>query len=276
MMVPEAPAGSQAVLASADAVRAALVELSDESKAAQVARYLRAVPGGYGEGDRFHGVPVPQVRAIAKRAVLDDDELERLAASPWHEERMAALCVAVTRVKRIGRLLDSRRARRDPGSQAVQEAVARREGLGRKYLDWVGRGLVNNWDLVDTSAEHLVGAWLLVPLAGSPGLPSRINDLIASSNVWERRVAIMSTFATTRAGTDWPTYAVARRLLDDPHDLIHKAVGWMLREAGKRVDERALVVFLDRHAARMPRTMLRYAIERFSPEVRAHYRSLRS
>lgn len=275
MMVPEAPAGSQAVLASADAVRAALVELSDESKAAQVARYLRAVPGGYGEGDRFHGVPVPQVRAIAKRAVLDD-ELERLAASPWHEERMAALCVAVTRVKRISRLLDSRRARRDPGSQAVQEAVARREGLGRKYLDWVGRGLVNNWDLVDTSAEHLVGAWLLVPLAGSPGLPSRINDLIASSNVWERRVAIMSTFATTRAGTDWPTYAVARRLLDDPHDLIHKAVGWMLREAGKRVDERALVVFLDRHAARMPRTMLRYAIERFSPEVRAHYRSLRS
>ena len=257
-------------------MRAALVELSDESKAAQVARYLRAVPGGYGEGDRFHGVPVPQVRAIAKRAVLDDDELERLAASPWHEERMAALCVAVTRVKRISRLLDSRRARRDPGSQAVQEAVARREGLGRKYLDWVGRGLVNNWDLVDTSAEHLVGAWLLVPLAGSPGLPSRINDLIASSNVWERRVAIMSTFATTRAGTDWPTYAVARRLLDDPHDLIHKAVGWMLREAGKRIDERALVVFLDRHAARMPRTMLRYAIERFSPEVRAHYRSLRS
>ena len=276
MMVPEAPAGSQAVLASADAVRAALVELSDESKAAQVARYLRAVPGGYGEGDRFHGVPVPQVRAIAKRAVLDDDELERLAASPWHEERMAALCVAVTRVKRISRLLDSRRARRDPGSQGVQEAVARREGWGRKYLDWVGRGLVNNWELVDTSAEHLVGAWLLVPLAGAPGLPSRINDLIASSNVWERRVAIMSTFATTRAGTDWPTYAAARQLLDDPHDLIHKAVGWMLREAGKRVDEASLIAFLDQYAARMPRTMLRYAIERFSPEVRAHYRSLRS
>ena len=276
MMVPEAPAGSQAVLASADAVRAALVELSDESKAAQVARYLRAVPGGYGEGDRFHGVPVPQVRAIAKRAVLDDDELERLAASPWHEERMAALCVAVTRVKRIGRLLGSRRARRDPGSQAVQEAVARREELGRRYLDWVGRDLVNNWDLVDTSAEHLVGAWLLVPLAGAQGLPCRISDLITSSNVWERRVAVMSTFATTRAGTDWPTYAVARRLLDDPHDLIHKAVGWMLREAGKRVDEASLIAFLDQYAARMPRTMLRYAIERFSPEVRAHYRSLRS
>ena len=251
-MAPEAPTRIHAVLTSADAVRAALVELSDESKAAQVARYLRAVPGGYGEGDRFHGVPVPQVRAIAKRAV-----------------------VAVTRVKRISRLLDSRRAQRDPDSQAVQEALARREELGRRYLDWVGRDLVNNWDLVDTSAEHLVGAWLLVPLAGAQGLPSRITDLIASSNVWERRVAVMSTFASTRAGTDWPTYAAARQLLDDPHDLIHKAVGWMLREAGKRVDEASLIAFLDQYAARMPRTMLRYAIERFSPEVRAHYRSLR-
>ena len=256
-------------------MRAALVELSDESKAAQVARYLRAVPGGYGEGDRFRGVPVPQVRAIAKRAVLDDDELERLVAGPWHEERMAALCVAVAQAKRISRLLGSKRAQRDPDSQAVQEALARREELGRRYLDWVGRDLVNNWDLVDTSAEHLVGAWLLVPLAGAQGLPSRITDLTTSSNVWERRVAVMSTFATTRAGTDWPTYAVARRLLDDPHDLIHKAVGWMLREAGKRVDEASLIAFLDQYAARMPRTMLRYAIERFSPEVRAHYRSLR-
>ena len=156
-------------------------------------------------------MPVPQVRAIAKRAVLDDDELERLVAGPWHEERMAALCVAVAQAKRISRLLGSRRAQRAPDSQAVQEALARREELGRRYLDWVGRDLVNNWDLVDTSAEHLVGAWLLVPLAGAQGLPCRISDLITSSNVWERRVAVMSTFATTRAGTDWPTYAVARR-----------------------------------------------------------------
>ncbi|WP_243858922.1 DNA alkylation repair protein [Actinomyces sp. ZJ308] len=276
MMVSQTPTRGQPVLTSADAVHDALLELADESKAAQVARYLRAVPGGYGEGDRFHGVPVPQVRAVAKRSVLDDAELERLVASPWHEERMAALCVAVAQAKRIGRLLGSRRAKQDPDAPAIQEALARREHLGQRYLDWVGRDLVNNWDLVDTSAEHLVGAWLLVPLAGSPGLPSRIDDLIASSSLWERRVAVMSTFATTRAGTDWPAYAVARRLLDDPHDLIHKAVGWMLREAGKRVDEGSLVDFLDRYAARMPRTMLRYAIERLSPEVRTHYRSLRT
>ncbi|WP_315583027.1 DNA alkylation repair protein [Actinomyces viscosus] len=178
-MVPEPPAPSPSVLTTADDVRAALLELSDESKAAQVARYLRAVPGGYGEGDRFHGVPVPHTRAVARRAVLDDGELERLVASPWHEERIAALCVAVAQAKRISRLLGSRRAQQDP-------------------------------------------------------------------------------------------------VLDDPHDLIHKAVGWMLREAGKRVDEGSLVAFLDRYAARMPRTMLRYAIERLSPEVRAHYRSLRA
>lgn len=274
-MVPEPPAPTPLVLSTADDVRAALLELSDESKAAQVARYLRAVPGGYGEGDLFHGVPVPRTRAVARRAVLDDGELERLVASPWHEERMAALCVAVGQAKRISRLLSSKRAQRAPDSQAVQEALARREELGRRYLDWVGRDLVNNWDLVDTSAEHLAGAWLLVPLVGEKKLPSRINDLIASSNVWERRVAVMSTFATTRAGTDWPAYAVARQLLDDPHDLIHKAVGWMLREAGKRVDEASLVAFLDQNAARMPRTMLRYAIERLSPGARAHYRSLR-
>lgn len=260
-------------------MRAALVELSDGSRAERTARYLRAVPGGYGEGDRFHGVAVPQIRAVVNRAALDDDELERLVASPWHEERMAALCVAVERAKRLNRLLDRAQARPGSGTQtppAVRDALAGREALGRRYLGWTARGLVNNWDLVDASAEHLVGAWLFVPLAGAQGLPSRISDLITSSNVWERRVAVMSTFATTRAGTDWPTYAVARLLLDDPHDLIHKAVGWMLREAGKRVDEASLVAFLDQYAARMPRTMLRYAIERLTPEARAHYRSLRT
>ena len=104
-------------------------------------------------------------------------------------------------------------------------------------------------------------------------LPDRMTTLISSDSVWERRVAVLSTFATTRAGVDWPAYAVARRLLDDPHDLIRKAIGWMLREAGKRVDERALVAFLDEYAPVMPRTMLRCAIERFDPAVRAHYRS---
>ena len=132
-MTPVAPAA----LTTAAVVHAALVDLSDESKASQVARYLRAVPGGYGEGDRFMGVAVPRIRALAKRTRLDHDELERLAASPWHEERMVALCVAVGRAKRIRRLLDSARSQRDSNSPAVQDALTGREEMGLRYLDWV-------------------------------------------------------------------------------------------------------------------------------------------
>ena len=259
--------------------------MPDDSRAEQIARYLRAVPGGYGQGDRFRGATVPQIRAVVARTALDDDELERLVAGPWHEERMAALLIAVGRVKRLNRLLDRAQARPGSGTQtppAVRDALAGREALGRRYLGWAARGLVNNWDLVDASAEHLVGAWLLVPLVREadgaprpPALPEWITALAASRCVWQRRIAVLSTFAATRAGADWPAHAIARRLLDDPHDLIHKAVGWMLREAGKRVDERALTAFLDRHAALMLRTMLRYAIERLDPDARARYRAMR-
>ena len=198
---------------------------------------------------------------------------------------LLALLIAVGRVKRLNRLLDRAQARPGSGTQtppAVRDALAGREALGRRYLGWAARGLVNNWDLVDASAEHLVGAWLLVPLVReadgaprTPALPERITALADSRCVWQRRIAVLSTFAATRAGVDWPAHAVARRLLDDPHDLIHKAVGWMLRETGKRVDERALTAFLDRYAALMPRTMLRYAIEGLDPDARARYRAMR-
>lgn len=274
-------------LTTAEAVQAALSGEGVPAKAEQMARYMRAVPGGYGEGDRFRGLTMPQMRAVAKRAVLDDDELGRLVASPWHEDRMVALLVAVGQVAPLNRLLARRRegrAGRAVSQAKVEAARERRAALGGMYLEWVRRGYVNSWDLVDASAEHLVGPWLLEPLcdrgAGGAGcstpppLPAEISRLLAGRSVWERRVAVMSTFATTRAGTDWPTYVVAALLLDDPHDLIHKAVGWMLREAGKRVDEEALRGFLDVHAPSMPRTMLRYAIERLDPESRAQYLSL--
>ena len=109
----------------------------------------------------------------------------------------------------------------------------------------------------------------------APALPERITALADSRCVWQRRIAVLSTFAATHASADWPARAIARRLLDDPHDLIHKAVGWMLRETGKRVDERALTAFLDRYAALMPRTMLRYAIEGLDPDARARYQAMR-
>lgn len=272
-------------LTDAHAVGAALADAGVSSKAEQMARYMRAVPGGYGEGDRFRGLTMPQMRAVAKRVVLDDDELGRLVASPWHEDRMVALLVAVGQVVPLNRLLARQREGRAGQAVAtakVEAARVRQAELGGMYLEWVRRGYVNNWDLVDASAEHLVGSWLLEPLAtravgaaagrsAPPPLPAEIERLLTSHSLWERRVAVLATFATTRTGTDWPAYAVAARLLEDPEDLIHKAVGWMLREAGKRVDEEALRAFLDVHAAAMPRTMLRYAIERLNPEVRAHY-----
>lgn len=272
-------------LTTAEAVQAALEAGSSPDKAEQMARYMRAVPGGYGEGDRFRGLAMPQVRGVARRSRLDDDELERLVASPWHEDRMAALLVAVRQVAPFNRLLTRQRegrAGRAAATAKVEAARVRQATLGRCYLEWVGRGYVNNWDLVDASAEHLVGAWLLVPLAArtagragaAPPLPEEVLDLASSGSLWERRVAVLATFATTRAGVDWPAYAVASLLLADPEDLIHKAVGWMLREAGKRVDEEALRAFLDAHAASMPRTMLRYAIERLDPGARAAYLAL--
>ena len=131
-------------LTTADVVRAALVGLSDGPRAEQIARYLRAVPGGYGQGDRFRDVAVPQIWAIVNRAALDDDELERLVAGPWHEERMAALLIAVDEwAKRLNRLLDRAKSRPGSGTQTpptVRDALAGREALGRRYLGWAARG----------------------------------------------------------------------------------------------------------------------------------------
>ncbi|MDO4243752.1 MAG: DNA alkylation repair protein [Actinomyces sp.] len=274
-------------LTTAEAVAQALAALASPAKAEQMARYLRAVPGGYGEGDRFRGLTMPRMRAVAKRAVLDDGQLKLLVASPWHEDRMAALLVAVGQALPLNRLLARWRAAeagRVAPTTRIEAAQVRQAELGGMYLEWVRCGRVNNWDLVDASAEHLVGPWLLEPLAArnvgaaghsaSPPLPAEIERLLSSHSLWERRVAVLATFATTRTGTDWPTYAVAALLLDDPEDLIHKAVGWMLREAGKRVDEQTLRSFLDTYGYRMPRTMLRYAIERLDPEARAAYLAL--
>ena len=173
------------------------------------------------------------------------DEIDALLDDPVHEHRLAGLLLLVVA------------SRRDP-----EEAVGR-------YLAAVRRGRVNNWDLVDSSAEHLLGAWLLERDR------SLLDELAASASLWERRVAVLATFAFIKSGDASTTLALAERLLDDRHDLMHKAVGWMLREVGKRVSREELVGFLDAHAARMPRTMLAYATEHLPPEERARYRAVR-
>jgi len=258
--------------ATAADVRAALRDLADPARAASSARFFKTGPGEYGEGDAFLGVTVPQLRTVAKRFPdLPLAEVRTLLDSAVHEVRLCGLVILVGRFDRASRV----RSRDDDD----------RARIAAFYLDRVRAGRVDNWDLVDASADRILGAWLLDPGAGeaehraepaAPALgPDVLDDLVVSPDLWQRRVGIMATFAFLKAGDGGPTLRLAPRLLDDPHDLIHKATGWMLRELGARVDRGELERFLDAHAARMPRTMLSYATEHLEPAERARYRAMR-
>jgi 3-methyladenine DNA glycosylase AlkD len=245
--------------ATAAAMQAALDEFADAERAAGSARFFKTGPGQYGEGDVFIGVTVPATRAIVKRFErMPLAEASALLESPVHEHRLAALLVMVRQFQLAGRA----RARDDRARATLHEA----------YLAAVRAGRVNNWDLVDASAEYLVGEHLRD--AGDGGEPL-LDELAASDSLWERRVGVLGTFAFTKAGDAGPILRLAPRLLDDREDLMHKAVGWMLRELGKRVDRSQLIAFLDEYAPRMPRTMLSYATEHLAPEARAAYRARR-
>ncbi len=215
-------------------------EAADPERAKNLAWFFKTGEGEYAEGDVFLGLTVPKLRRIALRyRTLPLKDLARLLASRFHEYRFAALEILV--------------------AQFEKAAEGEREKIVQFYLQQTAR--INNWDLVDTSAPYIVGEYLLTR-------PSDILDRLANSeNIWERRIAIVSTFAFIKRGDTKHTYRIAERLLADPHDLIHKATGWALRETGK-VNEPALLRFLSRHYARLPRTTLRYAIERFPPEQR--------
>jgi 3-methyladenine DNA glycosylase AlkD len=220
-----------------------LQRASDPERAAFLPRFFKTGPGEYGEGDRFLGVSVPQLRAFARQyASLPARDAERLLDSPWHEVRLLGLLLLVDRYRRGS-----------PGE---------RRSIYTRYLARTDR--INNWDLVDASAPGIVGAHL----EGRSIAPLR--RLAKSPDLWERRIAIVATQHFIRRGEFAATFEIADRLLRDRHDLIHKATGWMLREVGKR-SEAALRSFLDRHAASMPRTMLRYAIERFDAPSRTRY-----
>jgi 3-methyladenine DNA glycosylase AlkD len=228
-----------------------LVALADPERAAGMARFFQSGPGQYGEGDVFLGLSVPQVTAVAKQFLgLPVADLEDLLEDEHHEVRLLALKIMA---------LQCAAARTAPG---------RRRELLDLYLRRTDR--VNNWDLVDLSAPDVLGRAVL---AGTPG--EVLYRLARSDVLWERRIAIVATYRLIRAGSLDHTFALAALLENDPHDLMHKAVGWMLREAGKQ-DEPRLLAYLDEHAATMPRTALRYSLERLSPEQRAHYRGLRT
>ena len=210
-----------------------------------LSRFFRTGPGEYGEGDHFLGVMVPQIRAIAKaHAGAPADAEDALLASPWHEARECGLFLMIGRYARASSL--------------------QRTEIHARYLAAAAAGRVNNWDLVDASAPALVGVHLLGkrrPL---------LYDLAQRPSLWENRIAIVSTLAFIRRGDLDDAFRLSAALLGHPHDLIHKAVGWMLRECGKRDPDR-LRAFLAAHRAAMPRTALRYAIERFNAPERARW-----
>ncbi|MEV1142153.1 DNA alkylation repair protein [Micromonospora sp. NPDC049799] len=227
-------------------VRHDLASLADPRRAEAVSRFLQMTPGGYGEGDRAIGVSVPEQRRVAARYWRDLSlaDTAKLLTGSVHEERLTSIFILVRKF-----------------------AKADEEERGRIFsLVLAHTGHIDNWDLVDSSAPYIVGPWLVDKDR------SVLDRLAGSSRVWDRRIAVMATFAFIRAGDfDW-TFRLGDRLLRDPHDLVQKAVGWMLREVGNR-DRAAEEEFLAPRYRVMPRVMLRYAIEKFDPQRRQEYLS---
>ncbi|MBF1615328.1 MAG: DNA alkylation repair protein [Prevotella sp.] len=218
-----------------------LQALSDAEKREIFPKFFKAGKGEYGEGDRFLGVTVPNIRTIAKlHKDISIEEIRDLIQSEWHEVRLCALIIMVEKSKK------------------KDEAL--RKELFNLYLSQTKR--INNWDLVDLSCRFIIGEYLLDKSRDI------LYQLAQSPLLWDNRIAIVSTYAFIRKGQLEDTYALSDLMMQHPHDLMHKAIGWMLREAGKRNPER-LYDYVMRHRADMPRTMLRYAIEKFSPEERS-------
>ncbi len=217
--------------------------IADPTTAEHSQRFFKTGPGEYGEGDRFRGIRVPVLRKLAREfRALSLEETIGLLHSKWHEQRLLALLMMVNRFARA-------------------EEVGKKEiySLYLENMPWI-----NSWDLVDATCMHIVGGWLY------PRKRIVLYELAQSEVLWERRIAIIASFYFIKQGDFSDTLKLSKQLLNDPHDLMHKAVGWMLREVGKR-DLQVEEQFLTEHYNDMPRTMLRYAIEKFPEDRRQAY-----
>lgn len=226
-----------------DPLKNDLKNLADLKRAEVSARFFKTGKGQYGQGDVFLGITVPKMRAVAKKYLdLTLGDIEKLLFSKIHEHRFVSLVILVSKFNKAD------------------------EAGKRKIFDFYIKNArhVNNWDLVDTSAPYIVGEYLGQREKGV------LYKFAKSKNLWERRIAIVSTYAFIRNNKIDDTLKIAEVLISDGHDLIHKAVGWMLREVGKK-DKAALEGFLKKHYQKMPRTMLRYAIERFDLDKKRFY-----
>ncbi|MBR3092815.1 MAG: DNA alkylation repair protein [Bacteroidaceae bacterium] len=222
--------------------------------------FFKTGEGEYGEGDEFLGLKVPQTREVVKQAQDTPlEEIPTLLMSRWHEVRLCGLLILVSQFERLAK----------PKLADNQDAIRRRDEILRMYLQYAHQA--NNWDLVDLSAPKILGRWLLLPtLITTPKLQV-LDELAHSDNLWKKRMSIVCSWTTSRDGD--PSYCLryAEMHLHHPHDLMHKAVGWMLREMGKYVSMDLLRAFLQQHAHEMPRTSLRYAIEKMDDDERKYW-----
>lgn len=223
-----------------------LRQYASPEKAQILSRFFKTGKGGYGEGDLFLGITVPVIRAVSRNHTGESlDTIAGMLSSPWHEDRMSALLALVEKYHR--------------------EKNARKE-IAEFYIANLSRA--NNWDLIDLSAPKILGEYV-----NATGETSILNSLADHPDLWHQRASIVATLTLIKKDNLLPTLFLAEKFLTHTHQLMHKATGWMLREVGKR-DEKTLTTFLDRFTPLLPRTALRYAIERLSPKQRVHYMHL--
>lgn len=236
----------------ADVIIEEMISLYDKKQSSHLARFFKTGKGEYGEGDKFLGIKVPVTRSIVKkyRKEISLHHIEKLIGSEWHEIRLAGFLLLLELYK----------------NSLKENDYDRSQNLVKFYLDNINKG--NNWDLVDLVSSYILGDWVL----RNPDDENILLALAKKDNfLWHQRVAIVSTHALIRARKFNMTFEIAEIFLTHSHDLIHKATGWMLREIGKRGGKEKLVRFLKKYKSTMPRTMLRYAIEKFPEEERKFF-----
>ncbi len=251
-------------MTSADQIIRLLKDMRDDKQREILMRFFKTAPGQYGYGDEFLGLKVPQTRAVVKEAkgLVPLEEIEKLLYSKWHEVRLCGFLLLVEEMKR---LLPKKR-------QPITTGAAKRKELADFYLRHARQA--NNWDLVDLTCGQILGQYIFYASEDDSKRPYDIlYHLSHSENLWEQRIAIVTNWELIRKAIYHPTLRLAEQYLTHKHDLIHKATGWMLREVGKR-DEPILIDFLEKFHSRMPRTALRYAIEKLSPVERKYWMTL--
>ena len=241
--------------------------LRNEEQRRVLMGFFKTGPGEYGEGDEFLGLKVPQTREVVRAAKdLPLSEVPILLMSHWHEVRLCGLLIMVDMFEKQA----TKRLTHDV------KAISKRDEILTMYLKYAEQA--NNWDLVDLSAPKILGHWLMLPTHLGDGTEDYkrqvLDELAQSSNLWRQRMSIVCTWKTSQMGDASWCLRYAEIHLHHPHDLMHKAVGWMLREMGKRVSMELLREFLRQHAHEMPRTALRYAIEKMTDAERKQWMSI--